>query len=302
MEKRMFLNNRKLFLLYMMCFFLVTCTGVDAQTLGQTDTFQDGTLNSWLSGAPNPTPPVNISSGGPQGSSDRYIRAASTGGGGAGSRLVIFNKKQWTGNYITAGIGNIHMVLKNEGTSALQMRIAIFSSSGSCSSVNSVSVPVGSGWVAVNFPISSSALTGGVISTILTNVTEIRVLHASAPGTKGDPIAAQLGIDNITATALPTNVDDRQSEMPGTFELSQNYPNPFNPTTSIKYVLPAADITTLKVFNVLGKEVATLVNAEMMTEGTHSVQLNASGLSSGAYFYRLESGNNVQVKRFLLVK
>ena len=274
----------------------------NAQTLGQTDTFQDGTLNSWSSGAPNPTPPVNISSGGPQGSGDRYIRVISSGGGGAGSRLIINNTNQWKGNYISAGIGNIKAFLKNEGSSVLQMRIAILSASSSCSSVDPVTVPVGSGWIAVNFPVSASTLTGGTVNSILTNVTEIRLLHRSTPGTTGDPVSAQLGIDNITATATPTAVDAAPLESPRTFNLSQNYPNPFNPTTTINYDLPVNSLATLKVYNVLGKEIATLVNAEMTDGGTHSVQFNASGLSSGIYFYRLVAGTNTQVKRLVLMK
>jgi hypothetical protein len=302
MEKELLMKKRMLFLLCLMGLLLSTFKGTHAQTLGQTDTFQDTTLNSWSTGVNNPFPPTNVSTGGPQGSNDRYMRAISSGGVGAGSKLVLFNTKQWTVNYISAGIGNIHMFLKNEGNSALQMRIAILSSSGSCSSINPVSVPIGSGWIAVNFPISASALTGGTVNTILTNVTQIKLLHESAPGITGDFIAAQLGIDNITATATPTNVDDTPSETPRTFNLSQNYPNPFNPTTFINYELPVNSFVTLKVYDVLGKEVATLVNAEMKTEGTHSVQFNASGISSGIYFYRLVAGKNAQVKRLVFMK
>jgi hypothetical protein len=296
------MKKRILLLLCVSGLLLVMVTSMHAQTLGQTDTFQDGTLNSWSSGVPNPTPPVNISSGGPQGSNDRYIRVTSSGSGGAGSRLIINNTNQWKGNYISAGIGNIKAFLKNEGSSVLQMRIAILSASNGCSSVDPVTVPVGSGWIAVNFPISASALTGGTVNSILTNVTEIRLLHRSTPGTTGDPVSAQLGIDNITATATPTSVDAVPSETPRAFNLSQNYPNPFNPTTIINYELPVNSVVTLKVYNVLGKEVATLVNAEMTDGGMHRVQFNASGLSSGIYFYRLEAGTETQVKRLVLMK
>jgi hypothetical protein len=302
MENGLPMKRRILLLLCFSGLLLVMFTGTHAQTLGQTDTFQDGTLNSWSSGAPDPTPPFNISTGGPQGSNDRYVRITSSGGSGAGSKLVINNTNQWKGNYISAGIGNINVFLKNEGSSVLQMRIAILSGSSSCSSVNPVSVPVGSGWITVNFPLSASALTGGTVNTILANVTEVRLLHRSTPGTTGDPIAAQLGVDNITATSSPTNVDNGLSEAPQTFHLYQNYPNPFNPTTMINYELPANSLVTLKVYNVLGKDVATLVNAEMEAEGTHRVQFNASGLSSGIYFYRLVAGTNTQVKRLVFMK
>jgi len=288
--------------LFLIGFLLVKITNTTAQTLGQTDTFQDGTLNSWTSGQKNPNPPVNISTGGPQGNGDRYMRATSSGGSSAGSKLVLIDTTQWKGNYIAAGIGNIHMFLKNEDSSALQMRIAIFSVSGNCSSVNPVSVPVGSGWIAVNFPLSPSSLTGGAVNTILSNVTEIRLLHRTTPGTMGDVIVAQLGIDDITASASPTNVNELPPGISRTFELYQNYPNPFNPSTRINYNLPVTGFVTLKVYDVLGKEVTTLVNNEMKTKGTYSLQFNASGLSSGIYFYRLESGTNAQVKRLVIIK
>jgi hypothetical protein len=302
MMKRLVMKKRTLFLLYLIGSLLITFARTNAQTLGQTDTFQDGTLDSWISGAPNPTPPVNISGGGPQGSGDSFMRATSSGGSGPGSKLVVSNTKQWAGNYLSSGIGNIHLYIKNEGSSVLQMRIAILSGSSSCSSVDPITVPVGSGWVPVNFPISASTLTGGTVNSILTNVTEIRLLHRSTPGTTGDPISAQLGIDNITATAILTNVESTPSETPRPFILYQNYPNPFNPTTFINYELPIKSFVTLKVYNELGKEVATLVNAEMKAEGTHSIPFNASGLSSGIYFYRLEAGSNIQVKRLVYLK
>jgi hypothetical protein len=91
------------------------------------------------------------------------------------------------------------------------------------------------------------------------------------------------------------------SNLPGKFELVQNYPNPFNPTTTISFSLPHAANATLKVFNTLGEEVATLVN-ELTTAGSHTVQFNATGLASGVYFYRLTSGDLTQSMKMLLVK
>ena len=88
---------------------------------------------------------------------------------------------------------------------------------------------------------------------------------------------------------------------PVKFELQQNYPNPFNPTTSIAFTIPRAANTSLKVFNMLGQEVATLVN-EFTTAGSHDVRFNATGLASGVYFYRLTSGDLTQIKKMSLVK
>jgi YVTN family beta-propeller protein len=89
--------------------------------------------------------------------------------------------------------------------------------------------------------------------------------------------------------------------LPKQFALAQNYPNPFNPTTVINYQLPVAGNASLKVYDVLGKEVMTLVNGRQEA-GDYNVSLNAASLSSGVYFYRLQSGNFVQTKKMMLVK
>jgi len=88
---------------------------------------------------------------------------------------------------------------------------------------------------------------------------------------------------------------------PDNFMLFQNYPNPFNPSTVISYDLPVSAQVVLKVYDVLGREVATLVN-ERQTAENHSVKFNAANLPSGVYFYRLQAGSYVATKRFLLLK
>ena len=85
------------------------------------------------------------------------------------------------------------------------------------------------------------------------------------------------------------------------FRLAQNYPNPFNPTTNITYVLPKTENVSLKVYDVLGREVATLVN-EVKPAGVYTVPFNASNLASGVYFYKLQAGSFVQTKKMMLVK
>lgn len=89
--------------------------------------------------------------------------------------------------------------------------------------------------------------------------------------------------------------------LPVEFTLNQNYPNPFNPSTTITFSLPHSANTSLKVFDMLGREVATLVN-EYTTSGTHEVQFNATNVSSGVYFYKLTSGDFTQIKKMTLVK
>ena len=100
---------------------------------------------------------------------------------------------------------------------------------------------------------------------------------------------------------MTTLVITQSTDIPGSFSLSQNYPNPFNPTTAINYQLPKNGLVSLKMFDILGKEVAALVNEEQQA-GSYTVNFNAGNLSSGIYFYRLHAGNIVESKRMVLVK
>ena len=105
-------------------------------------------------------------------------------------------------------------------------------------------------------------------------------------------------LDDADATA--THIA-QQSNVPGEFELNQNYPNPFNPSTRIGYTLPESAEVTLEVFDVLGRRVTTLVN-EQQSAGSYEVSFDASELSSGAYLYRIETGDFTQTRQMLFVK
>lgn len=99
-----------------------------------------------------------------------------------------------------------------------------------------------------------------------------------------------------------TSVDNKlYQDLPQQFSLSQNYPNPFNPSTSIEFQIPQSGFVTLNIFDVLGKEAATLVNEEK-NAGSYSVNFDASHLSSGIYFYELRAGNFIQIKKMSLIK
>ncbi len=95
--------------------------------------------------------------------------------------------------------------------------------------------------------------------------------------------------------------EDLLSSMPMRFELGQNYPNPFNPTTQISFNLPTPEKVILKIFNLNGREVATLQNAHMGA-GLQTISFDASNLASGVYFYRIEAGNYAAQKKMVLVK
>ncbi len=91
------------------------------------------------------------------------------------------------------------------------------------------------------------------------------------------------------------------SEIPVEYSLEQNYPNPFNPITKISFVIPKSGLTSLTVYNLVGEIVATLVNGELYA-GSHEFLFDASKLSSGVYFYKLESGSFSQTKKMILIK
>ena len=108
-------------------------------------------------------------------------------------------------------------------------------------------------------------------------------------GTWGD------GVSTRRLSEIITGIKGGGNVLPSPFTLYQNYPNPFNPTTVINYQLPAKTLVILKVYDVLGRVVNTLIN-EPQTAGSHSVIFNATNLPSGVYFYRLTAGSHVQTK------
>jgi hypothetical protein len=102
---------------------------------------------------------------------------------------------------------------------------------------------------------------------------------------------------------VQTSVSVKEQEIisPARYSLSQNYPNPFNPSTIIRYSLPKPGHVMLKIFDLLGREVATLVN-DMKAAGEYDVQWTPSGLTSGVYVYRLQAGDFVDTKKLVLLQ
>jgi hypothetical protein len=90
-------------------------------------------------------------------------------------------------------------------------------------------------------------------------------------------------------------------DIPSDFSISQNYPNPFNPSTKISWQSPVGSHQTIKIYDVLGNEVATLVN-EYKSTGSYEITFDASSLTSGVYFYRLQAGEFVQTRKMVLLK
>ena len=99
----------------------------------------------------------------------------------------------------------------------------------------------------------------------------------------------------------PSGITGNGTNLPDKFELSQNYPNPFNPVTKINYAIPKQSVVTVKVFDMLGREVAVLVN-EQKAAGYYSIDFDATALSSGVYIYKMKAGEYVQTKKMVLLK
>lgn len=98
-----------------------------------------------------------------------------------------------------------------------------------------------------------------------------------------------------------TKVNFTGNELPVTYELFQNYPNPFNPSTTIRYQVPEDGVVSLRIYDILGKEVKTLVN-EQKTVGKYEISFDASGFASGVYIYRIQVNDFVSVKKMMLLK
>ena len=107
----------------------------------------------------------------------------------------------------------------------------------------------------------------------------------------------------VEANILIVTVEDEinNTSLPTSFNLSQNYPNPFNPSTRINYSVPYSSFVKIKLYDILGNEVATLLNEEMPA-GIYEVEFNASKLSSGVYFYQLKAGDFIETKKMILMK
>lgn len=115
----------------------------------------------------------------------------------------------------------------------------------------------------------------------------------------GIPITNSKVVNYNLGTVI--GVTNISNETPDKYKLSQNYPNPFNPATKISFSIPKQGFVNMKVYDILGKEVMTLVN-EIKQAGSYDVNFNGSNFASGVYFYRIESDNFVDIKRMMLIK
>ncbi|MDO8375573.1 MAG: VPLPA-CTERM sorting domain-containing protein [Aquabacterium sp.] len=173
-----------------------------ALSLGQSDTFAGGSTAGWSAGPAHPSPPIVVAGGGPGGAADSFLQLGSTGAQGAGGKLVGIAGPQWSGNYTAAGVTGVTMWLQNSGATDLSLRLWLASPGGNSVTTEAVLLPAGSGWLPASFSLLPGALTGLGAST-LSEVTELRLFHGTGAAFPGANIAAQLGVDNVTAVPEP---------------------------------------------------------------------------------------------------
>jgi hypothetical protein len=128
-------------------------------------------------------------------------------------------------------------------------------------------------------------------------------ISISLGGTSTNPatVVSSGCIVNTLCTTVGVNEDEGSLSIPKEYNLAQNYPNPFNPSTTVNFSVPSSEFVTLKVYDVLGNEIATLVNEEKPA-GSYEVEFSADGLTSGIYFYKLQAGSFVETKKMILLK
>lgn len=146
----------------------------------------------------------------------------------------------------------------------------------------------GSSWVAFNGGLMT---TTSVVRSLAFRSSDL-TLFAGVAGTSG------FGVYEYTFP--PVGISGNENT-PKSFSLSQNYPNPFNPSTVIQYAVPKASLVTIKVYDMTGREIKTLVN-DFKNAGTFEVRFNASNLASGVYFYKIQAGEFRDTKKMMLVK
>jgi hypothetical protein len=204
--------NRKCYSLAILALLLFV-SPANAIVLGQLDDFQDGTTQNWANGEIIGTTPVtNIANGGPGGAGDPYIQLTADGGG-SGGKLTAFNRDQWLGDYIAAGVTSIQVDLLNQSAVNLSIRLAFKNGPGSSGVPGYLTQPmllaVGSAWQHFTISLAPANLTpvGGPAPWNTFFIGEVRFINeVGTSNLSGTPVVGQLGIDNVHAVPEPATI------------------------------------------------------------------------------------------------
>jgi hypothetical protein len=178
--------------------------------LNQVNNFSAGATSNWSNGG-NAADPVNVSTGGPAGANDSFLRVNANGGGGPGSRLVTYNRgSQWTGNFSAAGVTAVSMDLKNFGSSPLSMRIGLEGPNSTWYvSSQPFTLAADNAWHTATFPLTIAGMTnaGGsaTLGSVLGQVSEFRILDNPSVDYHGALISSSFGVDNVRAVPEPAS-------------------------------------------------------------------------------------------------
>ena len=161
------------------------------------------------------------------------------------------------------------------------------------------------GWKIVEWDLSDPDTVGTWLGNEILDGSSYYIDSYQLTHEEGAELTGKVFFDKLRAvkkTTDPTFVsDDKIENLPTDFQLFQNYPNPFNPTTTISFYLPKQNMVELVLYDLLGREIETLI-AEQKTQGFHQIIFDAANLASGIYIYRLKTGNKILSKRMLLMK
>jgi hypothetical protein len=259
---------------------------------GYVDDFENNTTQNWTDGGSS-SPPVNIPTGGPNGTNDNYLQNISLGGNGSGSKMVMFNNQQWNGNYTNQNILSIEFDVRAL-SNTLNLRIAFDGDGGRICTTNAVTISPNGPWTHVVIPITSSDFTlvagGSNIAQTLSDVSDMRILSNVNPSWQGQSVSATLEIDNIRAasTVLGTNI----IESVQSFEL---IPNPDSNYLNISLASNDLSLTKVNVYDSLGKLV---YNQNIQAS---DVNIPVTTWNSGIYIVQVSNDRTSQVKRFIKI-
>lgn len=271
---------------------------VSAQvTLNQVDDFEDGTEKNWFEAGASAAMAENISTDGPAGVDDNYLRDYTTQSpGGPGSRMIIRNNMQWSGDFSSAGVGSVLMDVRALNVD-ITVRISVTGPGGNFSSPGFI-VAAETGWNSIIIPISTTDMlvapagndgssAGTDVNATMSGVTEFRILSNTSPSWIGEVTDAEMHLDNITAGA-PLSISDFENQNTE-FTIS---PNPGTNKLNIKLPVYNSD-TKLEVFDVLGKRIYKGLIPQLESS------IDVSNWRSGIYLVKVYNDKTTQTKRFI---
>ncbi len=181
---------------------VIACAGTAfAVSPGQTDDFESGVVSGWERGPVNPLQPEVVTE-----DENSFLRAISAGGNGPGSRMAVFNRAQWAGDYFTTGVTAISFDVRNSGDTDLFLRVGLRATTGAQAVTNDLfELAAGSGWTTATIDITDLEIFFGNITPdqVRANVVEMRIMSSQSVTFSGDSVAATLDIDNIRAIPVP---------------------------------------------------------------------------------------------------